>query len=127
MQTIKVLFLASEADPLVKVGGLGDVSGSLPHALQLLSEEKTGGVAIDIRLVLPYHAVIRKKASNPEYLFEFEVPTREKSIKAHAFHLVVNGVHTYLIAGEPIGEDAPVYSPDASIDGLNTFLLAGGA
>jgi len=117
MRTIKVLFLASEVDPLVKVGGLGDVSGSLPHALQQLSQEKTGGGAIDIRLVIPFHAIIRKKVPNPESLFEFEVPTRDKSIKAQAFHMLINGIHTYLIAGAPIGEDAAVYSPDATIDG----------
>ncbi|MGB2963482.1 MAG: glycogen/starch synthase [Anaerolineales bacterium] len=29
---IKVLFLTAEADPLVKIGELGDVAGSLPAA-----------------------------------------------------------------------------------------------
>jgi hypothetical protein len=33
---IKVLFLAAEAEPFVEVGGLGDVSGSLPAATRAL-------------------------------------------------------------------------------------------
>ena len=49
-EQIKVIFLAAEADPFVKVGGLGDVAGSLPHALRSLSPELTGNVAVDVRL-----------------------------------------------------------------------------
>jgi len=50
---MKVLFVASEAYPLVKTGGLGDVLYSLPHALQMRGA--------DIRLVLPgYRALLRQ-------------------------------------------------------------------
>jgi starch synthase len=50
---IKILFVASEAYPLVKTGGLGDVLYSLPHALHARGA--------DIRLVLPgYRALLRQ-------------------------------------------------------------------
>lgn len=124
MRTINVLFLASEADPLVKVGGLGDVAGSLPRALRQLPPEKTGGLAIDIRLVIPFHGSIRKRLPDPEFLFEFEVPARDKSIRAQAFSVEANGVPAYLIAGAPIGADAPVYSPDATIDGSKYLFFS---
>ncbi|MHB1053312.1 MAG: glycogen synthase GlgA [Thiobacillus sp.] len=49
----KILFVASEAYPLVKTGGLGDVLYSLPHALHARGA--------DIRLLLPgYRALLRQ-------------------------------------------------------------------
>ncbi len=48
---LKVLFAVSEANPLIKTGGLADFAGSLPVALQELR--------YDVRLVLPaYRAVL---------------------------------------------------------------------
>lgn len=50
---MKTLFVASEAYPLVKTGGLGDVAYSLPHAL--------AARGADIRLLLPgYRALLRQ-------------------------------------------------------------------
>lgn len=50
---MKLLFVASEAFPLVKTGGLGDVAYSLPIALQ--------AEGVDVRLLLPaYREVLRK-------------------------------------------------------------------
>lgn len=49
----KVMFATSEAYPLMKTGGLGDVSHSLPNALQALGQ--------DVRLVLPaYRQVLER-------------------------------------------------------------------
>ncbi len=50
---MKILFVASEAFPLVKTGGLGDVLYSLPHALH--------DRGADIRLLLPgYRALLSR-------------------------------------------------------------------
>ena len=116
-KTIKVLFLAAEADPLVKVGGLGDVAGSLPRALNHLPHEIIKDCKVEVRLVLPFHSAIRKKITNPTHLFGFNINSRHGPLTAQAFQIEVNGLLTYLIAGAPIMEDSPVYSPDASIDG----------
>ncbi len=49
----KILFISSEAFPLVKTGGLGDVAGSLPIALQKQSQ--------DVRLLLPAYPEVLQK------------------------------------------------------------------
>jgi starch synthase len=117
MQAIKVLFLASEADPLIKVGGLGDVAGSLPRALQQLSAEVTGGETVDVRLAIPFHADIRSKVLDAEFLFEFEVPTMGEPASGKVFQVEARDVRTYLIAGPPIAEDSPVYDSDPEVAG----------
>lgn len=46
----KILFASSEVHPLIKTGGLADVAGSLPRALEELSQ--------DVRVILPnYHSL----------------------------------------------------------------------
>ncbi len=50
---MKILFIGSEATPFVKTGGLADVLGSLPKAM-----EKRGH---EIALILPKHKAIKEK------------------------------------------------------------------
>src|SRR3989338_3038318 len=49
-QQLKILFVASEAAPFVKVGGLGEVMNSLPRALRKLGH--------DARVLIPKYATI---------------------------------------------------------------------
>lgn len=49
---LKILFVASEAAPLAKTGGLADVANSLPKALAAMGH--------DVRLVMPCYATISK-------------------------------------------------------------------
>jgi starch synthase len=50
---VKVFFVASEALPYAKTGGLGDVTGSLPAALHVLG--------VDTFLILPFYRTIMAK------------------------------------------------------------------
>ncbi len=56
-KAMKILFASSEAHPLVKTGGLADVSGALPRTLRNLGE--------DIRLVLPAYRSLLERVPNP--------------------------------------------------------------
>lgn len=83
---MKVLFVIAEVAPLVKVGGLGDVGGSLPGALRHLGCE--------VRVAMPYYRAIRGQALSPE---------RFASLPQGAalWRAEVAGVPLYLVEHEP--------------------------
>lgn len=123
---IKVLFLAAEADPFVKVGGLGDVAGSLPRALRALSPELTGGVDIDIRLALPYHPVLRSKAVSLRAITPFTLQRDGEEVIVEAFETVSDGLPVYFIGGGAIDSSSSVYStnPETDSEKYTFFSLA---
>ena len=108
---INVLFLAAEAEPYVKVGGLGDVAGSLPHALRSLSNDD---ITLDVRLVLPYHPVV--KADNLRPVGIFALQRGDAEIQVEVFETLLNGMPVYFIGGDPIRANGSVYSSDSKLD-----------
>ncbi len=113
---LKILFLAAEAEPFVKVGGLGDVAGSLPLTLKTTCD-------LDIRLVIPFHGAIQRKAFHLKRLTSFQVPKPGRPIRAEALEADLHGLPVYLISGAPIHADAPVYTADPRLDGYKfTFF-----
>jgi starch synthase len=110
-QTINILFLAAEAEPFIKVGGLGDVAGSLPRALRALSTED---LKLDVRLVLPHHPAV--KAENLKPVGMFSIQRNGVEIQVEASETVLNGMPVYLIGGEPIRANGSVYSLNSALD-----------
>ncbi|HYD34421.1 MAG TPA: glycogen/starch synthase, partial [Methylophilaceae bacterium] len=53
---MRILFVTSEAYPLIKTGGLADVSGSLPAALRDLGH--------DVRILIPGYPAVLQKIKN---------------------------------------------------------------
>jgi starch synthase len=113
---IKVLYLAAEAEPFVKIGGLGDVAGSLPPALNALE-------GVDIRMAIPYYGVVRKRSFSAQKIAAYSVPHTQGPIQTDVYESDLAGVAVYLVSGTPIPDDEPVYSADAAMDGYKfTFF-----
>lgn len=68
----RILFAASEAFPLIKTGGLGDVAGSLPRALL-----NNGN---DIRLVLPAYQQVVENAQSVRPLCEITLDGKDVAL-----------------------------------------------
>jgi starch synthase len=123
-EIIKVLFLASEADPLIKVGGLGDVAGSLPYALRSLDPSRNAGVTIDIRLVIPFHSAIRSKLDSQELVASFDIAHSNGPIPIQVYQTDINGLPIYLISAPPFSPGEPVYTTDSYRDGIKYTLFS---
>jgi len=111
---LHVLFIAAEADPLVKAGGLGDVAGSLPvaiHNLNLPSDQH-----IDIRLAIPFYNPIKTKPFTFTKVAEFDLESTEGLKEVIVFSTKVSDITVYLIAGEPISRSDETYGSDFQSD-----------
>jgi starch synthase len=125
-KTLRILYAAAEAAPFVKVGGLGDVTGSLPIALRSLPLAARNNIEMDLRIVLPFHPTISRDVASTQPVVTFSVPRPEGAVEARAYLADLQGIPVYLIAGEPIPTLGGVYSLDTQKDGekFTFFSLA---
>ena len=90
---MKILYAASEALPFIASGGLADVAGSLPGALQ-----KEG---VECLVVLPLYSGIKEPLREKlEYVTHFNVPLSWRNQYCGLFKAEVDGVTYYLLDNE---------------------------
>ena len=121
---MKVLFVTSEAVPFIKTGGLGDVAGALPPAINKLDK-------IEIAVVLPYYKKIKEKYGEfceligsftvslswrSEYcgVFKYKYDDNENHLKNKDVHRNIHHVTFYFIDNEKyfLRDDAYGYYDD---------------
>ncbi len=106
---MNVLIAAAEAVPFVKVGGMGDVIGSLPKSL------RRGGV--DCRVVLPGYGFLDHHRFGLQEIHHFSFPYRDQNLHVKIFQTESEGVPFYFIVAKPyFGDQSTVYSADAEWD-----------
>ncbi|MEK6988329.1 MAG: glycogen synthase GlgA [Candidatus Thermoplasmatota archaeon] len=110
---MKILFASAEAYPLAKVGGLGDVGGSLPKALRALGH--------DVRIVLPKYGMVRDVK---EDLGPFDVTIGGGPQPAALRTSSIDGVPVYLIDKPDLYDRPKVYEYEDDGERFGFFCKA---
>jgi starch synthase len=98
----KILFVASEADPFIKTGGLADVAGSLPQAL---IEE-----GHDVRLVIPQYSQIPEEyQERMESVCHFRTKVAWRDTYLGVNKLKEDGVPVYFIDNQHYFDRYSIY------------------
>lgn len=92
-EKMRVLLLGSECVPFAKTGGLADVLGTLPQALNQLD--------VDARVMIPFHSKAKEKyRMETEHVIDFYVYLGWRSVFVGIDKLELNGVTYYFIDNE---------------------------
>ena len=86
---MKILFASSEAHPMVKTGGLADVSSSLPRAIRNLKH--------DIRLVIPAYRQVLEQADKFLFVTHRILEEIDQPVRLLAGRLPGSTVTVYLV------------------------------
>ena len=114
---MKVLYVASEAVPFVKTGGLADVAGSLPKAL--LKED------VDIRVIMPkYGAIGKEYIDSMEHVYDGELEVAWRSKYIGLDKLVLENVTYYFVDNQEYFNREGFYGYDDDAERFSFFSRA---
>ncbi len=107
---LKILFVSSEVEGLVKTGGLADVAKSLPAALKAMGH--------DVRIAMPYYRVLAQREQvEPCLSTELKVTSQPTAVPYQVIPLSSGDVSVYAI-------DAPQYFDRAELYAENNEAYA---
>lgn len=111
--SFNILFAAAEASPLIKIGGLADVAGSLPQALRQIGH--------DVRIIMPWYGSTDLAGYEPISRGSFNLPFLggQEVIGLNEIRLK-DGTPLYLVEHEKYFGRQAVYGEP---DDLERFLL----
>ncbi len=99
---MKILYVTSEAAPFAKTGGLGDVAGALPAAMN--------GKTSEVRVILPLYGTIadqwRAQLKFVKYLY---IPLAWRNLYCGLFEMTMNGVVWYFVDNEYYFKRGDIY------------------
>ena len=116
---MRVLFATSEVYPLIKTGGLADVSGALPKAISQLKQ-----FSGDIRILVPGYSAVLSKLKSPHISEKIEVLGHActlitgKMPDSGLSVIAIQNAHLYERAGSP-------YNDENGVDWVDNALRFG--
>ncbi len=113
---MKIAMIASEANPLAKSGGLGDVTYSLSYQLNKQKNETI--------IVLPFYQRIKEKNYNPTYVGYFFIDMSWRHQYVGVYKLVIDGIIFYLVDNEMYFNRSEYYGYDDDSERFAYFALA---
>jgi starch synthase len=114
---MKILFVASEVVPLAKVGGLGDVIGSLPKALNALGH--------DARVLIPqYNSIDFEHYPPAPVLPGFRFPLLGEPQVVNLNLIMVNGLPIYTLENQKYFGGREVYTGGLDLERFFFFSRA---
>ncbi|MEE9542898.1 MAG: glycogen synthase GlgA, partial [Thermodesulfobacteriota bacterium] len=97
-------FVSSEAVPFAKTGGLADVSGALPGALNKLGMEAV--------LFMPYHRDVDSSGAEVEPTgLSVEIPIGTRSVTGEIFTSMIDGLRVYFLKSDLFFDRPFLYGP----------------
>ena len=114
----KIVFIASEAVPFIKTGGLADVAGSLPKCFPK--------EYFDVRVILPKYACMKPEYKDQlKYITHFTVGIHGRDQYAGVLETEYDGIKFYFVDNEEhFGGDRPYYGAYEDLEKFALFSKA---